>query len=80
MKTNIKTTRQDVEKPDEEQSIDHCKLERLKMTGAYASAAQAEGWAEGIMMQQREAGCAVVPKRKRPGSRRPRIRIVTDRS
>jgi hypothetical protein len=74
MKTNMKIRRQDVEKLDEEQGVDSCRLERLKMTGAYAPAGQAEAWAEGIAMQQREIGCDVVRKPKlRARVRRPRL-------
>ena len=72
MKTNMKTRRTDVEKSDKDQSLENCKLERLKMAGAYALAPQAEAWAEGISVLQKEVGCAVVRKTKRPGLRRRR--------
>ena len=49
----------------EERNIESCKLERLKMTGAYASAPQAEAWAEGIRALQEEIHCAAVRRPKR---------------
>ena len=77
MKTNMKIRRKDVEKPDKDQSLENCKLENLKLTGAYGSASQAEAWAKGIEARQAETNCAVARSPKRPASRRPR-RIETD--
>jgi hypothetical protein len=60
MKTNMKMKR-----TDEAQNLESCKLERLKMTGAYGSASQAEAWAEGIQARQMDIECAAVRKPKR---------------
>lgn len=53
-------------------TVNDCKLERLKMTGGYGSASQAEAWAKGIESRQTDIGCAVARKPKRPGAHRHR--------
>jgi hypothetical protein len=74
MKTNMKIRREDVEKSDEDQNVESCKLERLKMTAAYGPAGQAEAWVEGITAQQADVACAAVRKPKRSVlGRRPRL-------
>ena len=79
MKTNMKTRRTDVEKSDEVQSVEHCKLERLKMTGAYGPAGQVEAWVTGITAQQVDVACTAVRKPKRSASHR-RTRLTSSRA
>lgn len=70
MKTNVMTLKSN----DETLSVEACKLERLKMAGAYAAAPQAEAWAEGLTALQREVGCAVARRPRRVRLRhRPRL-------
>ena len=80
MKANMKRERKNGEKTDEAQSIENCKLERLKMTGGYGSASQAEAWAKGIQARQADIGCPVVQRPKRSGSRSRRPRLAMNRT
>ena len=70
MKTNMNTRRKTSGESGAGVSIEECKLERLKMAGAYGSAVQARAWAEGIRARQADVGCAVVRRPKRSVSRR----------
>jgi|WetSurMetagenome_2_1015567.scaffolds.fasta_scaffold889022_1 hypothetical protein len=78
MKTSMKTQRKNVKKTDKWQSVENCKLERLKMTQAYGPAGQAEAWAAGIRTRQADIGCAVALRPKRLGSRQ-RTRLAASR-
>ena len=70
MKTNVTTRRRNTRKNGSGKEVENCKLERLKMTGAYAPAPQAEAWAEGLQARQEELNCAVLRPPKRASSRR----------
>ena len=76
MKTNTKMKRKSIKLLGKGRRLEPCKLERLKKTGAYAWASQAEGWSKGIEAVQADIGCAVL---RRPASKR-KLPIQTEAS